>query len=1168
MGHHSSHSLFNGHIISIHLILLIWICTVEKSSSAEIKYSYNISEERPPRTYVGNILNDTNLRTMVSEDDHVNLRYSFLTQDDPHISLFSLDELSGDLRTSSDPNKSMDRESLCPFTAQCVIVIEVAIKSTIDQFFRTVELEIVLQDVNDNRPTFPKNETVVEISESVSVNTPFPIVGAQDRDAGVNKLQKYTLVPDVDAFQIEYTTKVDGTSEVNLLVKQELDYEIYTSYDLQLIAEDGGNPPLTGVLQIHIKVVDVNDNKPKFAPAYYNTTVNENVKAGTTIISVTATDADSGQNGDIVFRLSPHQSRKNLQLFSINSTTGALSVIGDLQNEEEEKYDIIVEASDRGVKQFTTQTVVTVKVLDTVNNPPRIRVNLLSSRNFSLVSEYANLGTVVAHIAVHDTDRGRNGIAHCQLLMHKYFELQGFDVNEYKVIVARLLDRELAPEHSVTIICQDAAKPPQSANASFKVRVTDENDNAPFFSQSYYTTSVFENNNVGDILFTVTASDPDEGINKNITYSLVLDTGNKFTILPKDGTIIANHVLDFETQKLWNLTVMAMDGGNPPRSTTAWVVINVKDRNDQSPQFTRPVFLFRVSEGIKPKQVIGRVTAVDKETGENGQIVYAKTTESSGNSPFRLFENGTIIVEAHIDYENISKYEFQVTATDMGQPPLSSSARVVISVGDKNDNPPQIIFPNVTHHSVTLTFSHPIGAVIAVIVADDGDSGANAKLRYVISSRNDSGRFQLDVNSGELYTTRALERKDVGVYRLMIMVQDEGIPPLASHVILQVYVIQGNGSAATSAAGFSEQNILITVSIICATAVISAVIVLVIIAVRRVDGRRNKDQAPVYVEAPNVITNLVDKVTVDAVRSVQGGNHGTVKGDEEFGFLPTSKGGKSKSSFETTNEVKDRSKYSEVLFQPDGKLDQVSVLRLHQTVLQTYHGDQLDSQQKVAAWQRSQDDLQSDTSGDTTTSDSGRGGSEVDINDVHDMSTQSSVLSPNHSSLKSAPKIPPRHSSRKHVTFSDSAPKKPPRCSVVPTKHSNIYTTQQPHPYSNVLEQIPQQERHDSKSANTHFGFTVRSPTFSNDDSSAFMTTSSFKPLINLPGIIPGVSTAGRENRVPMDDGVSHIRDWRNDSIATTDDGDDRSTTTSGSYTIDNDDHWLNLDYDVRDIVV
>ena len=199
------------------------------------------------------------------------------------------------------------------------------------------------------------------------------------------------------------------------------------------------------------------------------------------------------------------------------------------------------------------------------------------------------------------------------------------------------------------------------------------------------------------------------------------------------------------------------------------------------------------------------------------------------------------------------------------------------------------------------------------------------------------------------------------------------------------------------------------------------------------------------------------------------------------------------------------------------------------------------------------------------------------VDEVHDTSTQSSMMSPNHSAMKIAPKIPPRHSAQKHVTFSDSAPKKPPRCDVGPGKHSNMYTTQKPHPYNNVRQQIPHQERLDPQSANPQFGFTVRSPTFSNDDSGAFMTTSSFKPLVNLPcigqgikpsGVGQGANTPVRDIRAPVGDGVIHVRDWRNDSIATTDDGDDKSTTTSGSYTIDNDDQWLNLDYDVRDIVV
>ena len=864
-------------------VVLTLISLVSLATCAEMKHVYTIPEEQRPDTFIGNVPQDTGVNSIVSGDDLSNLRYSFLTQDDPHIALFRLDELTGDLRTSKDHNKSLDRETICRFTSACVFVLEVGIKSILNQFFRTVELKIVLKDINDNRPIFPKNETTLDVSENVSLNTTILITGARDLDSVQFSIQTYRLESQDDSFGIVYSTKVDGTSEVNIFTRKELDFETQESYELKLIAVDGGEPPLVGVMLVKVQVTDVNDNKPKFSPPTYSTTVDENVKPNSSVLTVTATDADSGDNGDVIYGLSQHQSFKILKLFSVDSQSGNLLVTGDLQNEEEEKYEIIVEASDRGVKPYTTQTIVTVTVRDTVNDPPRIRVNLLSSRNFSLVSEKANIGTVVAHIAVHDSDRGRNGIAHCQLSTHEYFELQGFDLNEYKVIVARPLDHELTEVHTVTVTCEDAGNPPFRSSASFDVRVRDENDNPPRFSQAVYYVSIHENNNIGDTITTINATDSDDGDNGRIEYSIITSNGSQFLVAPDTGEVKANAVFDYESQRSWKFTIKASDQGTPRLSATARVVVRVVDTNDERPKLTRSLYTFQIPENAKLGRHVGSVNAFDFEAGDNGKVVISLTEKDTDISPFYLFKNGSVVVQGSVDYEIKSSYRFGVVATDKGTPPMSSSALVEISILDENDNIPVIKFPNSTDYVVNITISDKPDAVLTRVIAHDVDSGRNAKLKYIISSRNDSQRFTISRDSGEVRMARFFEERDLGTYKLMLTVQDHGLPPRAAHALLVVHVLPGNGTRG-GLSSTNERNVLITVSLICLTAVVSAVIVLVIVVMRRNDRKRRGSRgSPVYVASST--TGYLEKSKLGGLVGDKDQKHSKSNDDGDFGFV-------------------------------------------------------------------------------------------------------------------------------------------------------------------------------------------------------------------------------------------------------------------------------------------
>ncbi|XP_067663339.1 protocadherin-9-like isoform X2 [Haliotis asinina] len=1152
------------------LRFVIFVCFLTMCGGAEFTYYYDIYEEVPPAhsTFIGNIPNDTNLKSMVSEADFSNLQYSFLTEGDYEATkYFNLDENIGNLRTSGD--NVLDRETLCPFASTCVLSLEIAIKSKLNQFFRTVALEIAVADVNDNAPKFPTNKKTLNISEEVVTGASFALDGAVDRDTGANNsLQTYTIQPADGPFELQFSKNIDGTSFLNLVVREKLDHEERNLYNVQVIAADGGVPPNQGVLSLEINVIDMNDNRPKFTQDSYSVVVEENVAQNFVILTVNATDADSGANGEVRYSLSSHQAVKNQNLFAINPKTGELSVTGELQSEPEEKYDIIVEASDMGVQPFTTQAVVTVEVQDTINNPPRIRVNLLTGQttNYSLISEYANLGVVVAHIRVYESDRGRNGIVKCELLQHDYFELQGFDVNEYKVIVAKPLDREDKAEHTLTVQCEDAGTPPLKVNASFIVKVTDENDNAPQFTPAVYSVTIEENNKIGDSVLTVLAQDLDEGSNSDIRYSLSpMYNRDEVIISPKSGLILANTRFDYETKPVMNFSVIAVDGGNPPKTSTAKVTVRVIDVNDQKPTFSHSVFHFNISENAKLGQNVGQIVAFDFETGRNGEVYISLSPDIDSISPFALFQNGTVILNGSIDHEVVSQYEFRVLAKDRGSPPLSATTYVRISILDENDNMPVITYPNITHHSTQISTDYEINSIITSVHARDADIGINAQLKYVITSRNDSGRFQIDGKTGDISIAKHLSKSDVNMYKFMIMVQDSGIPPHASHTILFVNVLSGNGSTMIGPHGGNDQNVLITVTIICVTAIVSAIIVLVIIVMKRKDKQRTKaPQGSMYLQSPSSLTQYVDKVKVDNVRPNKGVENHT---DEEFGFSAhkekdENKKNDSNSQYSLSKEVRDDS---------DGRLDQLTVLQLHHALLQTYQGHQLSNTQKIAAWQRGQDDVHSDASGETTTSDSGRGGSEEDIcshsgasasqiEDLHEMSRdtllnntsfQSSQTIP--SSLKSGLKDNVRASVRKHVTFRDLSDKGRTDIYPDPTQHQQVPPSKHHPQVKNMDKTYPQNPppKPPHRGPQT-CGFTVRNPTFTNDN-------------FYHGGCKKSVS----DFHLPVQDHITHVRDWRNDSIATTDDGDDRSTTTSGSYTIDNDESCVNLDFnDFKDIVV
>jgi protocadherin delta 1 len=806
----------------------VWIFILNLASRFSTYIVYHIPEEQTAGIFIGNIAFDSNLNLNMSDDDFRTLRFSFLTGSSQLSSMFTLNQSTGSMYTTD----KLDREVICPYLETCVFSFETAAQSTIKSFFTKISVDIFIDDINDNAPQFETSAIDVEIRESVPVGTAFNINGAKDLDTSQNySIRQYVMEPDNLPFKLTFIKKLDGTSVVRLIVSQHLDREIRDSYQLKIIAQDGGLPVRSAELDVNVSILDENDNAPMLSNSIYNVTVKEGVTKGTVVLKLHAYDLDLGRNAEIRYGLSKIQSDTIKNLFAINETTGELFVLNTLYHGT---YQIIVEASDMGEQPQTTQTYVIVTIKDTGNNPPKIHVNLLTTSDAASIFEDATMGQTVAHVLVEDYDVGNNGIVTCSLNTN-LFDLQGIDINEYKVIVVNALDRETSQSHLITVTCRDAGYPPLSFSRAFLVEVRDINDNPPVFSMQVYSGSIAENNDIGDVIIQVVADDADIGKNGDVRYIIPQTNNSLFHIDSTTGLIRSNVVFDRESMPNgFSFKVVAMDEGSPVLYGTATVLVQINDVNDHTPEFAENLFIFIVEENIKLGSTIGSLTAYDRDGGDNGKIVFSAGGETI-SSPFVLYSDGKIKTAKLIDREETKSYNFTVVASDLGSPARNSSARINIFISDKNDNPPHIIYPNANNRTVHILKSTLPGTIVSKVKATDPDEGMNGSVEYLIDMRNDSGLFQIYPQLGDIVLQKNVESLSGKKYILGITVSDRGTPKLSSHETLEIVI----GTDETSGL---KTNILIVVVLVGATIITSVCIIVAIIIVRRLDFKRRNSK--------------------------------------------------------------------------------------------------------------------------------------------------------------------------------------------------------------------------------------------------------------------------------------------------------------------------------------
>ncbi|XP_076875435.1 protocadherin-10 [Brachyhypopomus gauderio] len=636
---------------------------------------YTVHEELEHGAFVGNIAEDLDL-----DVNKLSTR-RFRTISVPKKQYLEVNLENGVLFI----NDRIDREQLCEQNLYCSFHLQVVIEHPLELY--RVEVEIL--DVNDNSPSFPWGELNLEISESAAAGSRFPLESAQDLDVGDNSLRSYLLSVN-EHFVLDIQTRSDGSKFAELILENPLDREQQKTHQMVLTAVDGGSPERSGTTQINIVVLDTNDNAPVFDQNFYKVRLVENTPRGTVVIKLNASDLDEGPNGEIAYTFSGHAPIKVRELFTVDARTGEIKVKGLVDYEKARMHEIFVQAKDKGPSAVAVHCKVLVSVVDVNDNLPEVILTSVSTP----VPEDASPGTVIAVISVMDQDSGENGNVDCEIPHHVPFQLHSSFKNYYTLVTSDLLDRERVSEYNVTLTARDMGTPQLFTRKSLIVQVYDINDNAPRFKQPSYTVYLTENNTPGASVFTITAQDADTDQNAYLSYSILesviqgIPVSTYMSINSDNGNVYALRSFDHEQLRNFKLVIQAEDAGFPSMRANVTVNVFILDQNDNAPVIISPL----PENGTAATEVVPRsadtgylvaqIAATDADAGQNARLSH-QVVQATDASLFSVaLYTGEIRTIRRMVEKDPTRHTLVVLVKDNGQPPLSATVSIILSVVD------------------------------------------------------------------------------------------------------------------------------------------------------------------------------------------------------------------------------------------------------------------------------------------------------------------------------------------------------------------------------------------------------------------------------------------------------------------------------------------------------
>ncbi|XP_049327431.1 cadherin EGF LAG seven-pass G-type receptor 2 isoform X1 [Astyanax mexicanus] len=588
----------------------------------------------------------------------------------------------------------------------------------------SASISMTILDVNDNNPEFTQKAYYMRLNEDAAVGTSVVTVSAVDQD--INSVVTYQISSGNTRNRFSITSQ-SGGGLITLALP--LDYKLERQYVLSVTASDGTR---FDTAKVYVNVTDANTHRPVFQSSHYTVNINEDRPMGTTVVVISATDEDTGENARITYIMDD-----SIPQFNIDADTGAVTTQMELDYEDQVSYTLAITARDNGIPQKSDTTYLEILVNDVNDNSPRF----LRDRYLGSVMEDVPVYTSVVQVSATDRDSGLNG--------RVFYTFQGGDDGDGDFIIEstsgivrtlRRLDRENTPIYNLQAFAVDKGVPALKTSVDIQVTILDVNDNPPVFEKDEFDIYVEENSPIGLVVAHISATDPDEGSNAQIMYQIV--EGNIPEVFQLDifsGELTALMDLDYETRSEYVIVVQATSA---PLVSRATVHIKLIDKNDNVPVLKNFQIIFNnyVTDRSNsfPTGVIGRIPAHDPDASD--QLRYSF---EAGNDLKLLILNQTT-------------GEIRLSRALDNNRPLEASMRIAVSDGVHSVSAQcllqvTIITDEMLSNSITLRLANTSQELfLSVLLAQFLEGVA----RVLSASREDVVVFNIqddtDVNAGIL----------------------------------------------------------------------------------------------------------------------------------------------------------------------------------------------------------------------------------------------------------------------------------------------------------------------------------------------------------------------------------------------------------------------------------
>ena len=680
----------------------------------------------------------------------------------------------------------------------------IATDGGVPQLWSSAIIIVTIEDLNDNIPIWESEVYSVSVIENTTIGTEIIRVHATDLDPIIYDEAKkvYNNVHGLITYSITDGDTLSqfsiGPMNGSVIIQSPLNREAKDNYTLVLNATDGGGLYSNAIL--YVKVIDINDVIPHFASPLVTADIPEDAVNVTYITQVQATDEDLVQDENIIITYSIVDGKDN-DTFFVNSTTGEVFLINDIDRETQMFYNLTIAAADNNVVPLTGYVTLLITVLDINEHPPMYDQSLYTVS----IYEYHPVDTSVINITATDIDYDENGTVVYSIISADGNGDDAFAIDSNTgviYVVESVIDYEIQTQYNLTILASDAGHIDirLSTEVTVIISIIDVNDNIPEFEFDHYSAVILENATGDTEVITVVANDTDSGNNSLLTYSLLYNgdniAENSFVIDSTTGIISlsSSPLIDREAQDTFNLTISVSDNGSPALSSTATLVITIADVNDNYPVFEFPYYEGSLFENLPPNEVILKISATDADLNSNADIQYhisslitnltqcmshcnvfhcseafsAHYNQTLTDSSIFSIDSSTGVLTSSVvfDREQIDTYVLTVTATDGGSQSLSTSVCVFITINDTNDQPP--VFNNVPYIA-SIPENATIGTPVINVSVSDIDIVPSI-ITYTITKGSD--HFTVNPMNGVIRTLSTFDRELQDAYNISVTAND------------------------------------------------------------------------------------------------------------------------------------------------------------------------------------------------------------------------------------------------------------------------------------------------------------------------------------------------------------------------------------------------------------